>query len=94
MRLIPAPPSGGQRSGTAGRNIVIAPGINNIDLGVSKHFRLAETHTLQFRAEMFNLVNHPNFSEPGASIGTPATFGVISAARPARIIQLGLKYLF
>lgn len=92
VRLTPAP--GGQRSGTAGRNIVIAPGINNIDFAVFKRFRMTERHTLQFRAEAFNLANHPNFNEPGSSIGTPQTFGVISTARPARIIQFGLKYLF
>src|SRR5262245_12972428 len=56
---IPAPGSNG-----AGRNIFEAPGYWNLDLGIGKRFDLTERLNLQFRAEMFNALNHPNFDNP------------------------------
>jgi hypothetical protein len=46
---------------TAGRNLIRAPGINNWDLSVFKRFPITENHRLEFRAEMFNAFNHPQF---------------------------------
>ena len=86
--------AGGQRSGTAGRNTVIGPGLVQTDLSVFKTFAIREGHTLDFRCELFNAVNHTNFGNPGTAISAPQTFGVIQAARPARIIQFALKYGF
>lgn len=85
---------GGQRSGTAGRNTVIGPGLVQTDLAARKLFPVLESHALEFRAELFNAFNRANFRDPGTNIGQPATFGVIQAARPGRIIQLALKYSF
>jgi hypothetical protein len=56
---IPAPGSGG-----AGRNIFTAPGYWNVDLGVTRVFAISERLKLQFRAEMFNALNHPNLDNP------------------------------
>jgi hypothetical protein len=56
---IPAPGSNG-----AGRNIFEAPGYWNLDLGIGKRFELTERFNLQFRAEIFNALNHPNFDNP------------------------------
>jgi len=56
---IPAPGSAG-----AGRNIFTAPGYWNVDLGVTRLFTLTERLKLQFRAEMFNALNHPNLDNP------------------------------
>jgi len=82
------------RWGTAGRNIVIGPGINNWDFSVFKTFSLDEARRLQFRAEFFNLFNHPEFGFPGSAIGT-AQFGRISSTtRDPRDIQLSLKLLW
>jgi Carboxypeptidase regulatory-like domain len=56
---------------------------------------LREDANLQFRAEFFNLFNHPQFNQPGNDRNAPATFGVItSSAVPGRILQFGLKYVF
>jgi hypothetical protein len=85
---------GGQRSGTAGRNTVIGPGLAQTDLSLLKRFRFTETQFAEFRGEFFNALNRTNFRDPGTNIGQPATFGVIQASRPARIIQLALKYSF
>jgi hypothetical protein len=54
----------------------------------------SEGHELLFRAEFFNALNTPQFSNPGASLGT-GTFGRITGtASDNRQIQLGLRYAF
>jgi len=58
-----------------------------------KNTRIREGMSLQFRAESFNLVNHPNLNLPDNFIGSP-TFGQILSAQDPRHIQLGLKLLF
>jgi hypothetical protein len=79
--------------GNAGRNIVDGPGFKNFDMSLQKVFKWAERHSITFRADFFNLTNHPNFLNPGLMLGTP-TFGVITEARPPRQIQFSLRYSF
>lgn len=79
--------------GNAGRSTVEGPGIINFDTAVHREFRITERQSLQFRAEMFNTFNHPNFLIPGGQFGT-ASFGVIGGAQDPRQIQFGLKYIF
>jgi len=67
---IPAPGS----NGNSGRNIFTGPSYWNVDLGITKQFNVTERIDLQFRAEMFNVFNHPNFDNPLTS-----TDGVTSA---------------
>jgi hypothetical protein len=86
--------AGGQRSGTAGRNVVIGPGLFQMDLGLLKDFAVRERQTLQLRLEAFNAPNRANFLNPLTNIGAPQTFGVIQQARAARILQLALKFSF
>ena len=86
--------AGGQRSGTAGRNTIIGPGLVQTDLGLVKSFAITDRQSVQFRAEAFNAVNYTNFQNPGTSIAAPQTFGVIQGARDARIIQFALKYTY
>jgi hypothetical protein len=54
--------------GTAGRNVFRDSGYRNWDLSVFKSFRFKERLTAQFRAEFFNVLNHPNFANPFTSI--------------------------
>jgi len=79
--------------GTLSRNTMRGPGLNNWDLGFGKSFSLTERLRLQFRGEMFNAMNHPQYNTPDHSMTSP-TFAVVSSARDARIIQVGLKVLF
>ncbi len=72
---------------------VRAPGIVNFDFSVIKNTRFTEQRYLQFRAEFFNVLNNTNFGGPGTTLGN-STFGVISSAADARVIQLGLKMVF
>jgi hypothetical protein len=54
--------------GNSGRNVLIGPGITNLDFSVFKNNyvkRISENFNVQFRMEMFNLMNHPNFAPPG-----------------------------
>jgi hypothetical protein len=52
------------RLGNAPRTSVRGPGFHNLDVGLSKEFPIRETVRLQFRAEAFNVLNHPNFALP------------------------------
>jgi hypothetical protein len=80
--------------GNAGRNILIADGINNLDLGLFKNFRLGEERRLQFRAEFFNVANHANFGIPDRNRASSA-FGRVNATTTLnRQIQFGLKLIF
>lgn len=79
--------------GNAGRNIIDAPGILNFDASLFKSFRIVEGHSLQFRAEFFNVANHPQFDPPNTVFGT-ANFGRVLSAGDGRQVQLALKYLF
>jgi hypothetical protein len=66
--------------GTAGRNIWRDSGLRNWDLSVTKEFKFQERLTAQFRAEFFNVLNHPNFTNPyGASSG----FGIGASGDPS-----------
>lgn len=56
------------RQGTEGRNDIAGFGLTQIDLSLRRKFRIGEKFNLQFRADAFNLCNHPNFSNPGAFV--------------------------
>ncbi|HKR58690.1 MAG TPA: hypothetical protein VJS64_03065, partial [Pyrinomonadaceae bacterium] len=87
------------RFGNLGRNVVIGPGFNNTDFSMIKNTRLAEDLNMQFRVEIFDLFNHPNFGQPGNVVGTP-TIGRITSTRfptgetgSSRQIQFALKFM-
>ena len=79
--------------GDSGRNIVQAAGLAQWDFALFKSFRLQEAKSLEFRAEMFNILNGVNFGVPNDDISSP-TFGQVQTALPPRQIQFALKFLF
>ena len=88
------------RFGSLGRNVIVGPNFNNVDLSVLKRFVLSEDVRLQFRAEIFDLFNHPSFGQPGRVVGS-ATFGRITNTRfptgdsgSSRQLQFALKFEF
>jgi len=85
--------------GTAGRNILIGPGLNSLDFSLLKDIPFGqEGRQLQFRAEFFNLFNIPHFDIPGRTFGASSLGEVLSANeygnKPPRQVQLGMKFLF
>jgi len=71
-----------------------APGVDNSDFSLFKEFNPVERLKAQFRAEAFNVFNHPQFSSPNTTV-TSSSFGTItSQANSPRQIQFGLKLLF
>jgi len=79
--------------GNEGRNNVIGPGLKNLDVSLSRVFRVTERLSVQFRAESFNVVNHPNFDQPQQTFGV-AGFGSITMAEAPRQIQFAAKVRF
>jgi hypothetical protein len=85
-------------SGTYGnvqRNSFRSDKYVHLDPAMMKTFPLGtERLHLMFRAEAFNVLNHPNFLAPGSDFNSPSGFGVIGAARDPRILQFSGKFLF
>lgn len=85
----------GDRFGNVGRNVLRGDGISNGDLSVSKTTRVfRRRHTLQFRADFFDLTNTRNFGIPEARITNPGFLDEGSTDGGNRRIFLGLKYSF
>ena len=79
--------------GAVGRNTMTGAGLMNIDATVARTFRVYEKLRLQFRFEVFNLTNHPNYNLIGRVVNDP-TFGIVQNQLPPRQIQLALKAEF
>jgi len=93
------PPNNSGFDGNLGRDTLIGPGLATWDLSFLKETQLRERLHLQFRAELFNLLNRANFNTPNAVAFTPTgvspTAGVItSTSSAARQVQFGLKLLW
>lgn len=81
------------RFGNLGRNALRAPGFWNLDLGLAKNLEFTERYRLQIRADMFNSLNHTNFS--GVSTGIEAgNFGRFTSTRGARVVQFNARLTF
>jgi hypothetical protein len=92
--------------GDLGRNALRGPGTTNFDVSLSRQFKFKERFSLQFRADAFNIVNHPNFvgaiSPAGTVQGystfsgtmTSSSFGRVAAAFDPRILQFSTKFYF
>jgi trimeric autotransporter adhesin len=74
---------------------VSGPRLFSIDFSVFKNFTIRERVKAQFRAEALNATNTPYFGNPGTTLTTPSTFGVItSQINYPRLVQLGLRFTF
>jgi outer membrane receptor protein involved in Fe transport len=79
--------------GSASRNPVRGPAYRDVDFTVMRKIPLGSTRALEFRAEVFNLLNTVNLGAPAAVQGA-ANFGTITTALDPRVAQLALKFLF
>jgi hypothetical protein len=78
---------------------VIGPGLDNFDATIQKQFPVRENMNLQFRLDIFDLLNHPNFNTPvgsGRTFNTAANspFGSITSAQDPREMQFSLRLAF
>jgi Carboxypeptidase regulatory-like domain len=94
-----APPAGSGFYGDLGRDTLTGPGVATWDLSFLKNTPIHERLALQFRAELFNVLNRANFNTPNAIVFTPAgvspTAGVItSTSTTSRQVQFGVKVLW
>ena len=80
--------------GNAGRGFLRGPGRTNIDVSLFKEFSVTERVRVQFRAEFFNLPNHPQFDLPNAGIGTSVAGTISGTVGTPRDIQFGLRVVF
>ena len=89
--------------GNAGVGILQGPGQANFDMAILKNTRIAENKFIQFRAEFYNLFNHPQFANPTAppggqvlliNVNSPNGSSITATSVNPRVIQLGLKIIF
>lgn len=80
--------------GDVGRNSVYGPGLQTLDLALSRVFRLTEKANFQLRAEAFNALNETNLGTPNRFVNTPQFGTITMAMTPGREIQLGARISF
>ena len=82
--------------GTAKRRFFSGPGADNYDMAVAKNLMLADSKSLLFRVEAFNVFNHTQFNGPSSVDGNigSSTFGNAISSTPPRILQGALKFSF
>jgi hypothetical protein len=80
--------------GNAGRNVVYAPGLTNVDVSFQRNFKAGEGRHVEFRWQVFNIFNHPNFDVPGRIAFSPNFGRIFATAEPSRQMQFGLKLVF
>jgi hypothetical protein len=89
-----APSAALGQPGNAKRGTILGPGFYRIDTGLFRNFKVTERVKFQLRGEAFNVMNHTNFNGVSVTATTPSTFGVVSGAREARILQVAGKISF
>lgn len=93
------------RPGTSGRNLMIGPGLSNLDLAIFKNFTVTERVKASFRVQFYNITNTPHFGQPNGSFGSyngagvfvpNPQFGLINSVLPNsnREGELGLRITF
>jgi len=81
--------------GNSGANFLFGPGFTNWDAAFMKNFGIRDKYNVQFRAEMFNTLNHPSFGTPASDVSAPSTVGTItSTASSARVVQFAGRFTF
>jgi hypothetical protein len=96
-----APPTNGggkfTRPGTLVRNHFYGPGYGTWDASLFKNFTLTERVKMQFRTEAFNILNHPQYTNPDSNVNDgPANFGVINGTRQSseRELEFVFRFIF
>ena len=91
--------------GNAGRNILTGPGLSSWDFSLIRNFRFSESRSLEFRGEIFNLLNRANFDIPQRDVASSAFGQITNTLRPVaglasggpgdpREVQFGLRLMW
>jgi hypothetical protein len=80
--------------GNSSRGVLRGPGSLNLDVSGFKVIPVTERVKVQFRTEVFNILNRANFSNPGSSVAATSTFGRITGSSAPRVIQFALRATF
>ena len=88
-----SPPTASTLSGTVAPNAIEGPGIDNLDFALLKNGPITERLKYQFRAEFFNVLNHPSFNGIDTGV-TDSTFGIVTSAVSQRQIQFAFRLTF
>lgn len=91
--------------GDSNRRFFSGPGLYNFDMALLRNITITESKQVQLRFEAFNVFNHTQFSNPDGNVshGVPnivngvnqgGTFGMVSSAQPARVMQVAVKFMF
>lgn len=80
--------------GDAHRGTLRGPSQYNVDFSVFKDFQISESKLLQFRAELFNIFNTPQFGDPNFAVDTAQAGSITNTVHSSRQIQLALKFAF
>jgi hypothetical protein len=80
--------------GNASRNSLFGPGRTNWDMSLFKNFVIREQMRFEFRAEAFNVFNHPQFGLPNQNIGNAQVGSITSTVGNPRQLQMGLRFQF
>lgn len=85
----------GEVRGSLARNAFRKGGINNFNAAVSKQWRWGgrSERTVLFRAEAFNLANHPQFDEPQRNLSSPAFGKITNTLNDGRVLQFGIRFM-
>lgn len=97
--VVPNSPDGSTGFGDSPRNCIIGPRQVNVDFTLGRGFKIGERQDLRFRAEFFNLFNHPSFQNPqftgNANVAAGPAIGEITQTNGTpRLVQFSLKYSF
>ncbi|HUZ94062.1 MAG TPA: hypothetical protein VMU57_04050, partial [Edaphobacter sp.] len=77
--------------GDASRNPVRGPAYRDLDIALIKHTRLPGETDMEFRGELFNITNTPEFSQPNGSFGSAAFGSITSTTTDPRVVQFAVR---
>jgi hypothetical protein len=80
--------------GNTGRNAVVGPGLNSLDLAIGRNFSLRENLRLETRGEFFNAINHTNLGTPNRFVNTAGFGSITEVTTPGREIQISARLSF
>jgi len=83
-----------QTYGNCGTNPLVSDGVSQLDSSIFKQFKFKERHALEFRVDIFNTFNHPDFGYPDAYVGSSSMGQITYTITDPRRFQFGLRYSF